>query len=769
MEQTDILDVGCTTVLAQIDRRKRGQWRTTIPDLMQLFGYKAVSRVHQASLERVLELLAEWGVAFQLPGGTSVYDEIVLFRAAPVIQQPTAAPTLPTLSLTSPLYHLFTLDGLHEDARIRLRLLSLHSAIWALRPVCLFVEASDDLFHFICGYGTAMMGRRALMLRDLSVPRSPTILSGERLRQGLGQMDTETMETFPSQGAVYLLRQHPEDFEDDELVQTLRDSFVPHTLTLQERPDVGAQLRGLAEPSGESCLPALLQWFAAFTGHLQAVRPGIQPPMSVAGLLADAVRTRDLLLDRRMLQPSDSALRSGFESTEHIVLKSLVLSYLQTQYPPDQIRVEKVFAPLDADGQHIHNRRDRPDIQVGNELWIELETLRSLSLYGSNPFFALEAKLRQKLDNLASVNTVWLLVPSDVAALATEQVTAIARNLNQALKTTTVRCGFVDGLTGEPIFLEEGRAPLAEPMRISGVLLRREPPVSQLLTWDDIAGYQDIKQRLHEDILDPLVHRQRYASFGIVAANGVLLYGLPGCGKSLIGHVIAGQANLPCRLLKPSDMTSMWLGEGVMKIRAVFDWAMAHAPCVLVLDELDAVAPQRREHNMHTDEKRQVNELLAQLSRIADHGVIVVGTTNYVRGIDVALQRSGRFDLKLPIFPPDETDRAAIFHYYLTAPRLKGFAADAQIDVAQLAQASPLYTPADIKALVHSAARASIRQATEIQAPLLTTSDLLATMRSWPRSIRYDVAQQWIEEAELELGNDPHLQWLREEVARAYA
>lgn len=788
MSQDDTTDAGRDYILSEIDRRKRGQWRMTIPDLMQLFGYAAARRVHQASLQNVLALLAEWGVGFRLPGGTSAYDEIVLFRETPVAvtavttppptlvasEAGTAPAAAPTLTLIQPLVQLFSIDGLREEDRAGLRILSLHSALWALRPVCLFVDASDDLFHFLCGYTAAIMRRRALMSRDSFLPTSPEIVSVETLRRVLGRTDNTTGVQFPVDGAVYLLRQNPDDQEDDEIVQTLRDSLLPNTFSFQGRDNV---IEGMASKNGDSGteVAPLIQWFAAFTGTLQALKVGGQHTVSMASLLSEAVRTRELLLDRRTLQPSDEALRSGFESTEHVVLKGVVLGRLRERYPTEQIAVEESISrpPGSGDEQNgplllDRHRKDRPDIRVGDWLWVEVETLRSLALRGSNPFFELEAKLRQKLKNMASAREIWLLVPSDVATLAGEQIAAIARNLNHALGANKVRCGFVDLLTGDPIMLAPGEAPQPEPVRLYGVLVNRERPKSQQLRWEDIAGYNDVKRRLHDDLLDPLVNRQRYTPFGIVAANGVLLYGLPGCGKSLIGQVIAGEAAITCRLLKPSDLTSMWLGEGVMKIRAIFDWALRQAPCVLVLDELDAVAPQRQESNMHTDEKRQVNELLAQLSRITDQGVIVVGTTNYARGIDTAIQRSGRFDVKLPIFPPDEADRAAIFRYYLQPPRLAGFREIEAIDEALLAQATSLYTPADIKAVVHTAARKAIRQAVDGEAPVLTTNELLDVARGWPRSIRRDQALDWIVEAALELGGDPKLQWLREEVIRAY-
>ena len=189
----------------------------------------------------------------------------------------------------------------------------------------------------------------------------------------------------------------------------------------------------------------------------------------------------------------------------------------------------------------------------------------------------------------------------------------------------------------------------------------------------------------------------------------------------------------------------------------------------LVLYELDAVAPQRKEADMHTDEKRQVNELLAQLDRIAGKGVVVVATTNYVRGIDTAIQRSGRFDVKLPVFPPDEADRARIFDYYLSPPRLKEFKNLDTIDTKQLAAEAILFTPADIKTVVQTAARQAIRRATSSAELSLSTESICKAIRQHPRSTRCEVAKGWSKEAAGELGpHDRRLLWLEQEIARAF-
>lgn len=232
--------------------------------------------------------------------------------------------------------------------------------------------------------------------------------------------------------------------------------------------------------------------------------------------------------------------------------------------------------------------------------------------------------------------------------------------------------------------------------------------------------------------------------------------------------MLAGEAEIVCKRILPSDLTSMWLGEGTAKIRELFEWALRQPSCLLVVDELDAIAPQRREHNMHADEKRQVNELLAQLDRIAGKPVVVVGTTNYVRGIDVAIRRSGRFDVKIPVFPPSEADRKAIFDYYLGPRSLRRVAGVEAIDTGVLAREAVLFTPADIKSIVDGAVRGAIFRAQDNGEPRISQADIGGEIRRHTRTIGRRTALKWIKEAREELGDSDELRWLREECDRAF-
>lgn len=286
--------------------------------------------------------------------------------------------------------------------------------------------------------------------------------------------------------------------------------------------------------------------------------------------------------------------------------------------------------------------------------------MRGLAFTGSNPFFCSKTSCVGSARPCSNASRHQNLFPTGCRAPRTPSG---VRNRPQPRGGghDRFRLGFVDSPESQADFLNLTAPPHAD-IRVKGVAWReaREPIVEKALGWSDIAGYADLKARLKSDLLAPLIEPDRYKSFGIGAPNGLLLYGLPGCGKSLIGRVLLGLAGLTCRRLVPSDLTSMWLGQGVERLREVFTWALKQAPSMLIIDELDGVAPQRSEIDMHTDEKRQVNELLAQLDRLSGRSIVVVATTNYARGIDPAVRRSGRFDLKIPVFPPTRRSRAAI-------------------------------------------------------------------------------------------------------------
>lgn len=765
---------------AKIEANQAKKYWTKVKTLLSEFGFQASSRVRQTSLGEVLDKLDAWGLEYDRNGSFRADDYITMWRRAPgekprtkMRSVPPPASGAPFVASFDPLHFAFRVGGTHDEARSQAHAHDIMAAIWSMRPVCLLVNASDELFSFLGGLLSAVMRRRALMVRSSSftietLPLGPQILTLGRLKRALGMVD-EIGETVPAFGAVYLVRDDLNDVRDDELSASLRELFVPHAHRLEGR------FNGPASQSPE--FAKLVEWLAAFAGG-RGLSASVRPELTdLASLFADAAQAQDVLLDRATLSSTDGSFRAGYESTEHMAIKSALLKHLRAA--GHDVVVEEGVDVLE-DDELVESSRTgvtrpqkcRPDLRVKGKIWVEVETLRSLAIRGSSPFFALENKMRRRLDAMKGDAEAWLIVPSDVATLAPRHLAAIAKNLATP-GGPAIKWGFADLLAGTPVFVEVADPPRAE-VQMRGESWRegtRTAQAEQKLTWADVAGYSDLRERLKQDVLQPLVDPEPYAECGLTNANGLLLFGLPGCGKSLIGRVLAGVADLTCRRLVPSDLTSMWIGEGVAKIREVFDWALKQRSCLIVLDEIDAVAPQRQEHNMHADEKRQVNELLAQLDRIAGKPVMVVGTTNYVRGIDSAIRRSGRFDVKLPVFPPNENDRRAIFEYYL-GPRLQNVHGASSVDTAELARATPLFTPADIKTVVESTVRRAIyqRAATAAARPAIDTGMLLEVAKRHPRAIQHAAAEAWLAEAKTELGADdaPHLEWLSREIRVAY-
>lgn len=777
-------------LLGKIDGNERGKHWTKVKVLMGYFGYAAASRVRQTSINEVLRSLDEWGLAYEYDG-LGANDYITLSRATAATPAKKAATSIPPPPVgapwsasINPLQFAFRVGSDRNEPRSLANADDVLAAIWCFRPVCLMLSGDDEAFAFLGGLLSAQMRRRALMVRTpLGQDRSPTgpeILSLARLKHLVGRSDEAgERSAFPAFGGVYVVRDDAKDTRDDELVALVRELFVPHTYRVDARFGVveGPNAEQIEQPraSASEGFPKLLEWLCALAGG-RALASQLPPndTLDLASLLADAARLQDVLLDRATLLKLDPDFCAGFESTEHMALKNVLLRHLRDRHPGEKVLVERRTDIPDEEklyddqtGDEGERRRAcRPDLWIPKKLWVEVETLRGISIRGSSPFFDLEQKMRARLGEIGrDGGEVWLVVPSDVAALATKPMAALVRNL--AASGMRIRWGFVDLETRAPVFVETTEVEPPAPS-IDGVSWRdrAKPAAAQKLTWNDVAGYTDFRDRLKSDVLRPLVERKRFEQFDLGPANGLLLFGLPGCGKSLAGRVLAGEADLTCRLIVPSDLTSMWLGEGVAKIRELFDWALKQRSCLIVIDEIDAVAPQRQEQNMHTDEKRQVNELLAQLDRITGKPVMVVATTNYLRGIDGAIRRSGRFDVKIPVYPPTEADRRAIFEHY--AKRLKNI--DVRVDSASLARDTPLFTPADIKAVVQGAARRAVCSTEGSATPAVTTEDLARLVQKHPRAIQKPIAEEWIAEARLELGGveKEQLDWLQEEVKRAY-
>ena len=230
--------------------------------------------------------------------------------------------------------------------------------------------------------------------------------------------------------------------------------------------------------------------------------------------------------------------------------------------------------------------------------------------------------------------------------------------------------------------------------------------------FDDVAGCDEAKYELQE-VVDFLKNPQRYQSLGAKIPKGILLVGPPGTGKTLLSRAVAGEAHVPFFSMSGSAFVEMFVGVGAARVRDLFEQAKKHAPCIIFIDEIDAIGGQRSVHiGPINDEREQtLNQLLAEMDGFeANTGVIILGATNRPEILDRALLRPGRFDRQVVVDAPDVDGREAILKVHSRDKRL---AADANLR--KIAQATAGFSGADLaNALDEAALLAARRSATEV-------------------------------------------------------
>lgn len=227
------------------------------------------------------------------------------------------------------------------------------------------------------------------------------------------------------------------------------------------------------------------------------------------------------------------------------------------------------------------------------------------------------------------------------------------------------------------------------------------------VTFGDVAGCDEAKQELQE-VVTFLKEPDRYRALGAQIPKGVLLVGPPGSGKTLLARAVAGEAHVPFFSISGSEFVEMFVGVGAARVRDLFLQAKTHAPCIVFIDELDAIGRQRSVHTaMVNDEREQtLNQLLVGMDGFeANVGVVVLAATNRPEVLDIALLRPGRFDRQIVVDAPDLEGRLAILKLHV---RGKPLAAEA--DLRRIAQETPGFSGADLANLTNEAALLAARR-----------------------------------------------------------
>nr|WP_245180524.1 ATP-binding protein [Halomicroarcula amylolytica] len=248
-----------------------------------------------------------------------------------------------------------------------------------------------------------------------------------------------------------------------------------------------------------------------------------------------------------------------------------------------------------------------------------------------------------------------------------------------------------------------------------------------------VGGMADLKARLEGTVLDPIENSDAYAEYDIDVLSGLLLYGPPGCGKTHLAGALAGELGHSFLEVSPADVTSKWMGEPARNVADLFAIARANAPCVLFIDEIDGIAGSRR-GSMNTSEQQLVNQLLTEIESAAEADVVVVGATNFVEDVDEALRRSGRFDERVEVPPPDATARREILEVHLrNRPVAKGIDWDAVVEP------TAGYAASDLELLAEDAARHALRADSHITQAHLETAvrETHSSIADWGGRNRY--------------------------------
>src|SRR2546421_6420206 len=227
------------------------------------------------------------------------------------------------------------------------------------------------------------------------------------------------------------------------------------------------------------------------------------------------------------------------------------------------------------------------------------------------------------------------------------------------------------------------------------------------VSFQDVAGCEEAKYEL-EEIVEFLKHPERYKKIGANIPKGVLLMGPPGTGKTLLARAVAGEAHVPFFSISGSDFVEMFVGVGAARVRDLFQQAKAKAPCIVFIDELDAIGRQRGVHvGAVNDEREQtLNQLLVEMDGFAvNAGVIVLAATNRPDVLDRALLRPGRFDRQVVVDAPDIEGREAVLRIHI---RGKPLADD--VKLRRIAQATPGFSGADLANAINEAALLAARR-----------------------------------------------------------
>jgi SpoVK/Ycf46/Vps4 family AAA+-type ATPase len=410
-------------------------------------------------------------------------------------------------------------------------------------------------------------------------------------------------------------------------------------------------------------------------------------------------------LESQILLDMDStyfpSLSWGFESDEHIFLKYFAV---KTMHEKRKINLSKINCEVSIPNDKPTKYKKRADVYVENKILVEAETLRGKA-FGNDVYLELIKNILSKINGWkTNLEELWLVLPGYEYVRNSKRVKKafeiISTYLNEKFGgATRLLLQIPDYEKHELIELDINESFIEQPFEQLPVTTNSpstEGKMKEIFNFSSIKGLKEEKEKLMK-----LIKLHEKGHVGII--SGVLFYGLPGCGKTALAQAFANQSERYFLQFSPADIQSMWIGQSQKNIKDIFEQAKLKSPSVLFIDELDSIAFSRNEQNAHTDQKATINQLLIEMNNIKGHDVIIIGATNMLSSIDMALKRSGRFDWKIPIFPPNELEREELFRYYInkTVEQCQGITDNSillsDFDFRILARESAKFTSSDIE------------------------------------------------------------------------
>jgi len=366
-----------------------------------------------------------------------------------------------------------------------------------------------------------------------------------------------------------------------------------------------------------------------------------------------------------------------------IVVAAVAVTYLNQGTKPEQVPISKVAEEVKAGGvKNIVVSGTSVSINLNNggkqtsEIGTNEQITTTLKDLGADPS-KVQLDIKQGTDN-----SIWI-----------------------TLLTTLVPTVLIIGLFWFMLRQAQGGNNQAMSFGKSGA--RLNDASKDKVTFADVAGAAEAKQDLYE-IVDFLKHPKKYLALGAKIPKGVLLFGSPGTGKTLMARAVAGEAGVPFFSISGSEFVEMFVGVGASRVRDLFAKAKKNAPCIIFIDEIDAVGRQRGTGmgGSHDEREQTLNQILVEMDGFeTDTNVIVMAATNRPDVLDPALQRPGRFDRKVVLDMPDIKDREAIL-----AVHAKNKPLAKNVDLKVIARQTPGFSGADLQNILNEAAILAARE-----------------------------------------------------------